>query len=67
MYGGYVFIKVALDDAPAVFLADDTFFVLGAEVLLTPVCHDRKGLWPRKESRRRLEGTGMCPCRLTRL
>jgi hypothetical protein len=35
-WGQYVLVKVALDDAPAVFLADDTFVFLG---LLTPVCH----------------------------
>ena len=38
-WGEYVLVKVALDDAPAVFLADDAFVFLGGEVLLTPVCH----------------------------
>jgi hypothetical protein len=38
--GRYVFVKVALDDAPAVFLADDAFLFLGSQiVVLTPVCH----------------------------
>jgi hypothetical protein len=38
-WGQYVLVKVALDDAPAVFLADDAFVFLGGEVLSTPVCH----------------------------
>lgn len=38
----YVFIKVALDDTPAVFLADDAFVIVGLEVVLAPVCHDRE-------------------------